>query len=154
MRNIYKRIFLPLFLLFICPHSVFATHIVGGALTYVYNGSNSYTITLTLYRDCGVGSSAYPPSVTIQVQQADGTEFAPSRDIINIPGGTITNVPYSLDTCAIPPSPIPCVQVRTYTTTVTLPPVAGGYHLYYQLCCRNSTLSNTTTSDQIGRAHV
>jgi gliding motility-associated-like protein len=148
MRNAYKYIFLPLFLLFICPLSVLATHIVGGTLTYVYNGSNSYTVTLTLYRDCGVGSAAYPPSVTIQVQQADGSEFAPSRDIINIPGGTISNVPYSLDTCAEPPNPIPCVQMRTYTSTVTLPPVAGGYHLYYQLCCRNSTLSNTTTSDQ------
>jgi gliding motility-associated-like protein len=143
MGNKYILTFLLSFLL---PFTICATHIVGGALTYTYNGSNSYTVSLTLYRDCG--GAAYPASVTIQVQQANGTEFAPSRDIINIPGGAITNVPYSLDSCAEAPSPIPCVQIRTYTTTVTLPPVNGGYHLYYQLCCRNISLSNINTAAQ------
>ena len=147
MKKIYSCIFLFL-LSFLLPLTISATHIVGGVLNYVYNGSNSYTVTLTLYRDCGVGSAAYPATVTIQVQQPNGSEFAPSRDITGIPGGPITNVPYTLDSCAVTPSPIPCVQMRTYSATVTLPPVSGGYHLYYSLCCRNSTLSNTTTSDQ------
>jgi gliding motility-associated-like protein len=126
--------------------SMYATHIVGGALTYVYNGNNSYTVSLVLYRDCA--GNAYPASVTIQVQQADGSEFSPSRDIVGIAGGIATNVPYSLDSCAVAPSPIPCVQMRTYSTTVTLPAVSGGYHLYYQLCCRNVSLSNINTSAQ------
>ena len=60
----------------------------------------------------------------------------------------VTNVPYTLDSCAVAPVPIPCVQIRTYSTTVTLPPVVGGYHLYYQLCCRNVSLSNVNTSAQ------
>ncbi|MBA3706468.1 MAG: hypothetical protein H0W84_11400, partial [Bacteroidetes bacterium] len=98
-----------------------ATHIVGGALTYVHNGGNSYTITLVLYRDCN-STTAYPTNAAtvIQVQQADGTEFSPSRDITTMVGGAITNVPYTLDSCAVAPNPIPCVEKRTYTATVNL----------------------------------
>src|SRR3972149_163704 len=58
-----------------------ATHIVGGALNYTHNGGDSYTITLKLYRDCCPSCAGYPNTVTIQVQQADGSEFPVSRDI-------------------------------------------------------------------------
>lgn len=148
MKKISTCLFFIVLFFFSSAPNANATHIVGGSLTYIYNGGSSYTVTLTLYRDCGGGAAAYPASVTIQVQQANGSEFAPSRDILNIPGGVISNVPYSLDTCAIPPSPIPCVQVRTYTATVDLPPVSGGYHMYYSLCCRNVSLSNINTTAQ------
>ncbi len=140
-RNIFSTAILSL-ALFLLPSLTMATHIVGGALTYVYNGGSSYTVTLKLYRDCGTGSAALPGTVTIQVRGYNGATFTPSRNF-TMALSTTVNLPSNLDTCAIPPNPIPCVQEGTYTTTVVnLPPNAGGYHLYYQVCCRNLTTIN------------
>lgn len=119
-----------------------ATHIVGGSLTYVYNGGSSYTVTLKLYRDCSSGTAAFPSSVTITVLGYDGATFSPSRDI-TMSLGTVTSVPSNLDTCATPPNPMPCTQQGIYTKTVNnLPPTPGGYHMYYQLIARNLSLTN------------
>lgn len=138
-----KRILILLVFLFLCkPFGAFATHIVGGTLTYVYNGGSSYTVTLKLFRDCSPTSAAFPGSVTINVTGYNGATFTPSKDFtMNL--GTVTNVPPVLDPCAIPPTPMPCVQQGIYTTTVNnLPPNPGGYHLYYQVVARNLSLSN------------
>src|SRR4051812_23922361 len=83
------------------PSLMYSTHIVGGALTYVYNGGSSYTVTLKLYRDCGAGTASLPGSVTITVVGYNGAAFSPSRDItMNL--GTVTYVPSNLDPCATP----------------------------------------------------
>lgn len=124
----------------------FATHIVGSTLTYVYNGGSSYTFTLKLYRDCGASSAAFPNTVTINVRGNNGATFAPSKDF-TMPGGAIITLPSNLDTCAVPPSPMPCVQERIYTATVTnLPANPGGYHCYYQVCCRNLSTTNVNAT--------
>ncbi len=124
------------------PFFAYSTHIVGGSLTYVYNGGSNYTVTLKLYRDCGPGTAAFPGSVTITVLGNNGVAFTPSRDItMNL--GPVTPVPSNLDTCAPIPNPMPCTQQGIYTTTVNnLPPNPGGYHLYYQLIARNLSLTN------------
>ncbi|HET6225464.1 MAG TPA: PKD domain-containing protein [Bacteroidia bacterium] len=136
---------------FICflisiPSLLFSTHIVGGALTYVYNGGSSYTITLKLYRDCGTGTAGFPGSVNITVAGYNGASFSPSKDIsINL--GTVTAVPSNLDKCATPPSPMPCTEQGIYTKTVNnLPPNPGGYHLYYQQTARNLSLTNAVNA--------
>lgn len=124
----------------------YATHVVGSTLTYVYNGGSSYTFTLRLYRDCGAGSANFPNNVTINVRGFNGATFAPSKDF-TMPGGVITSIPSNLDTCAVPPSPMPCVEERIYTTTVNnLPPFSGGYHCYYQVCCRNLSTTNVNAT--------
>lgn len=61
-----------IFILLFIPVWMFSTHIVGGALTYVYNGGSSYTITLKLYRDCGPGTANFPSNVTITVLGFNG----------------------------------------------------------------------------------
>jgi len=140
-----KKKLLALLAILISIHG-FATHIVGSTLTYVYNGGSSYTFTLKLYRDCGSGSAAFPNNVTINVRGLNGAVFAPTKDF-TMPGGTITNIPSNLDTCAVPPNPMPCVQERIYTATVTnLPANPGGYHCYYQVCCRNLSTTNVNAS--------
>jgi gliding motility-associated-like protein len=137
-----KRLLILFTLVLFVPLAAFSTHIVGGTLTYIYNGGSSYTVTLKLFRDCSPTSAAFPGSVTINVAGYNGATFTPSKDFtMNL--GTITLVPPTLDPCAIPPSPLPCVQQGVYTTTVNnLPPNPGGYHLYYQVVARNLSLSN------------
>jgi gliding motility-associated-like protein len=42
---------------------------------------------------------------------------------------------------------MPCVEERIYTTTVNnLPPFSGGYHCYYQVCCRNLSTTNVNAT--------
>ena len=62
--SIWKRTVLGLLAFASCP-ILFATHIIGGVLTYSHQGGNDYEITLKLYRDCGPANS-------------NGTGFDPS----------------------------------------------------------------------------
>jgi gliding motility-associated-like protein len=146
-----KKIRIWITFLFI-PFLSFATHVVGGSLTYVYNGGSSYTITLKLYRDCGAGTAALPGSVTIQIVGNDGLPFTPSKNVtINLT--SVTNIAASLNPCAIPPNPAPCVEEAIYTTTVNnLPPNPGGYHMYFQICCRNGSILNITNPGAAGES--
>ncbi|MGB3949270.1 MAG: SprB repeat-containing protein, partial [Bacteroidia bacterium] len=145
MRKQYYIISL-LVIFFNITADLIASHVVGGTLTYVYNGGSSYTVTLKLYRDCKPGTAGFDPSITITVLGNNGAKFTPTRNI-TIPLGTVTSIPSTLDPCAIPPSPIPCVEEGIYTKTVNnLPPNAGGYHLYWQREARNISILNTNVN--------
>lgn len=146
-----RKKYVAIALFFLCsPLLVFSTHVVGGSLTYVYNGGSNYTITLKLYRDCGPGTAALPGSVTIQILGNDGQPFTPSKNVtINLT--SVTNIAPVFDPCAIPPNPAPCVEEAIYTTTVNnLPPNPGGYHMYFQICCRNGSIINITNPGAAG----
>lgn len=141
-----KKVLLALIAILFFTIEGFATHIVGNTLTYVYNGGSSYTVTLKLYRDCSAGTAAFPNTVTIDVRGYNGATFPVSKNF-NMSLGTVTPIPSNLDTCAVPPNPMPCVEEGIYTTTVNnLPPNVGGYHLYYQVCCRNLSTTNVNAS--------
>lgn len=131
--------FLLLILALMLSVGGFATHIVGGSLTYEHLGGATYRITLKMYRDCAPGNAAFP-NVRIEVRDVNGNSFTPDKDIvINFPGATAVQ-PY-IDTCAANPGL--CLEEAIYTAVVNnLPPIAGGYHLFFQYCCRNSTLDN------------
>ncbi|MBI4946961.1 MAG: SprB repeat-containing protein, partial [Bacteroidetes bacterium] len=136
------RIYILICLFSSIPFWGYSTHVVGGSLTYVYNGGSSYTVTLKLYRDCCPTCAALPASVTISVLGYNGVAFSPSRDI-TMSLGTVTPVPANLPPCAQAPNPMPCTQEAIYTTTVNnLPPNPGGYHMYFQYTMRNNTISN------------
>ncbi len=135
----YRQLLILLAFLFIIPFKGLATHIVGGVITYTYNGGNNYSVQLLLYRDCT--GNAFPASVTFTVLQADGSVFAPSRNF-TANGGLVTPIPPVLPPCATTPSVLPCVEQRVYTTTVNLAPSPGGMHLVYSTFFRNGTISN------------
>jgi gliding motility-associated-like protein len=135
-----KNFLLAFLFSFAFPVAVWATHIVGGSLTYEHLGGSTYRVTLKLYRDCGSGNAAFPANVRIEVRQPNGTSFTPDKDII-IPFPGATQLQPQIDTCAVNPGI--CVEEAIYSRVVNnLPPNTGGYHLFYQLCCRNASLSN------------
>ena len=131
------RFLLLYFVLLMLPLGGFATHIVGGSLTYEQLSGSTYRVTLKLYRDCKPGSAAFPNPVTITIRKNNGT----AHTTVNIPFPGASLVPPNIDTCAVNPGI--CLEEAIYTTVVSgLPPGNGGYHMYYQYCCRNSTLQN------------
>jgi gliding motility-associated-like protein len=128
-----------LFLLFCFLFSIsaFSTHIVGGALTYEHLGGSTYRVILKLY--CAPGNAGFPNTANILVRQPNGTAYS----TISIPFPGATAVPQNIDTCVTNPGI--CLQEAIYSAVVNnLPPNNGGYHMYYQLCCRNASLANIT----------
>ena len=135
-----KKIYFTLFFLSLLLKG-FSTHIVGGSLTYTYNGGSNYTVMLKLYRDCSAAAAAFPATADITVLQANGSLFNPNRNFV-LNGGAITSIPQVLPPCATSPSVVPCVEQRVYTATVSLVASPGGIHLYFDTFFRNGSISN------------
>ncbi|MCC7301050.1 MAG: PKD domain-containing protein [Bacteroidia bacterium] len=133
------RKFLPLLILvlFIAPVTAFATHIVGGSLTYEHLGGSTYRFILKLYRDCAPGNASFPGTANILVRLPNGTAFT----TVSIPFPGASFVPLNIDTCVTNPGI--CLEEAIYSRVVNnIPPNPGGYHVYFQYCCRNSSLGN------------
>ncbi len=130
--------FIPLFFVFV--PALKATHIVGGEMTYRCLGNNQYEITLVIFRDCFYGNPAAwfddPASIGVFNSANVLVQAIPVR-----PMGNDTLQPVLSSECFVAP-PNVCVHTTTYRTTVQLPPIAGGYTLAYQRCCRNQTIVN------------
>lgn len=128
-----------------------ATHVVGGSITYEHLGGSTYRITFKMYRDCGPSSIQLPASVRIEVRQPNGASFSPDKDIV-IPKTQVAILDPAIDTCAFDPGV--CVEEAIYTTIVNnLPPNPGGYHLFYQTCCRNASLVNVNNPLNTGSSY-
>ncbi|MGQ0826823.1 MAG: PKD domain-containing protein, partial [Bacteroidota bacterium] len=138
-----KRLLLVFF--FLSSIASYATHIVGGSITYSLISGTNYRITLKLYRDCGTGAAAMPNAsdVNIKIRGYNGLSIGLDGDMTT---RSISTVPSNLDSCAIAPSPIPCVQEGIFTRTVSLPSRPGGYHIYWYEYARNTGIDNVNTA--------
>ncbi|MDX1653404.1 MAG: PKD domain-containing protein [Brumimicrobium sp.] len=118
-------------------YETFATHIIGGSLTYEHLGGSSYNVRLKLYRDCGPGNVAYPSDVTITVRNGLGNSTGLN---FTMPRLGIIELDPPIDSCAVDPGI--CVEEAVFSSIVNLPPSATGYHLYWGICCRNGSVQN------------
>ncbi|MEN9523523.1 MAG: hypothetical protein RL065_1900 [Bacteroidota bacterium] len=138
-----------------------ASHLVGGDLTYKYLGNNNYLVTLTLWRDCFNSQTQFDNSADIYVYQTNGFTTTALGTLVNTVttgapvGGTAgsTVPPNVYNPCLTPPSNI-CVNQAIYSTTINLPPIAGGYTLLYQRCCRNASIQNISNPSSIGASFM
>ena len=143
------RNYLTLLLFLFCATTTFATHIVGGELSYSYLGNNNYQLTLKVYRDCFMGQAAYDNPTTISIFNSSGGLFT-TVDVVFPGSDTLLNNANS--PCLIVPPNI-CVEEADFITTVNLPPIAGGYTLVYQRCCRNSSVQNLNLPSTVGASY-
>lgn len=138
-RNAYnmKKFFCLALFIFIAGYAS-ASHIVGGEMYYEFLGNDQYKITLVVYRDCFNGQAPYDAEASLGIFNSNG-------DLIQnvlVPINDSSFIPNAINTpCLTPPLDI-CDQVAHYYTTVTLPPLAGGYTIAYQRCCRNYSCLN------------
>ncbi|MFN0034910.1 MAG: gliding motility-associated C-terminal domain-containing protein [Saprospiraceae bacterium] len=121
---------------------MFATHIVGGEITYRCLGNDSYEITLTVYRDCynGVPNFDNPATVGIYEKGADSVLVKK----LSLPYNAFSNdtLPIVLNNPCLTVPPDVCVHKATYRTITTLPFNPNGYIIVYQRCCRNKLIRN------------
>lgn len=127
---------LLLLLCFLISGYSFATHVVGGEIIYQHVGGSSYILTLKLYRDCDPASVDFPGTTSVIVRRGNGTAY--TTFVLPMLGRDTLNP--ALDTCAFDPGI--CVEEAIYSSVVSLPAGVQGYHLYYQLCCRNGSIDN------------
>lgn len=128
-----------------------ATHIVGGELIYQHLGGSSYYITVKLYKDCNPGTQNFPTDLEIEAFTGFGLDTIgtlPADDYIILPRLGRDTLPSHIDTCAFNPGV--CVEEAIYGAIVNLPPVPGGYHLFYQTYARNGSLLNIVDPLQAG----
>ncbi|HEY0977750.1 MAG TPA: gliding motility-associated C-terminal domain-containing protein [Flavobacteriales bacterium] len=169
-RTFLLRLFAACVLL-IPSASAFASHLVGGELGYVYlgpsplgNGYGRYEIVLNLHINCN-SQSEVPYFQQMLSESADGMLSAgiyiqdpdqPDADKLLF---LEIDLPL-LDSTTVQPEVPPgctigddiCLKKGVFRTVVDLPPSAGGYHLFSQLCCRIIGLANLSNpaTDGIG----
>ena len=144
-----KHCLIVLFLTLI-PLKNFATHIVGGEIFYDWLNGNTYRITLKLYRDCAPGNAQYDDPGTIFIFDNSGNFI----DSVQIPFPGSAVLPVTINNpCFTPPTSI-CVEEAIYKTNVVLPPIAGGYNIMYQRCCRNNSILNLSNPGSVGSTYM
>ena len=124
-----------------CAVLAMATHIIGGEMYYDHLGGNQYRVTLTLYRDCGpdnINGTGFDPQALFAVYDINGIEI--TNVSVTDPGEV--NVPVDLNDPCLAAPPQLCVATTQYETILDLPPIAGGYTVSYQRCCRTPAMAN------------
>ena len=138
------------FFSFLFTFPLSAAHLVGGEITYTCVGGNNYEVRLRVYRDCNSSGAQLDASVTFTVFNAAGTVLM--NPSVN-KGATINVSTASGNPCLTTPPNI-CTQYADYITTLTLPPLAGGYTISYQRCCRNATITNISNPGTRGNTYT
>ncbi len=138
--------------------SAFATHIVGGEMTYKCLGGDRYEIRFTLRRDCFNGSpeAEFDDPAQVYIFNSEGYRLVEigKNGVIEMPFRRDDTLNEILKTeCEVIGGDV-CVHTTTYIGRVTLPYRKGGYILAYQRCCRNFTISNIVDPVLAGSTYV
>lgn len=148
MKNLYNT--LTLLLIALSVQQTKAAHLVGGEISYTCQGSNDYQITLIIYRDCFSTGAPFDQSAVITIYDDQNNQIMN----LGVPKGTQRNLPLvAPNNCTQLPNNV-CTERAIYQTTVNLPPIAGGYTITHQRCCRNNTISNIPTPGTWGNTYT
>ena len=129
-----------------------ARHIIGGEIIYECLGNGTYRFVMKMYRDCRPQQNAadYDPMAVITIYRGDRAPYARVTSF-NVNLGRVDVIAPPDYPCLILP-PNLCVQEGIYEFEYTFPqwPALESYHIVYQRCCRNNTISNVITPGMIG----
>lgn len=139
--------------------NVFATHLVGGSITYDCLGpgpSNTtrYRIRVEIYQDCINGLPAainedYPAYVGI----FSGNGALLLRDSIgNFSGGRVDSffVPPNFQNECVNNPPSVCLKRVRFEKEYNFPSNTDGYRVMFVRCCRNEAILNLNNPGQVG----
>ncbi len=160
----YQNLLLLGLLIIFTQASLKAAHIIGGEMTYVCNGPaaadptlNSYTFTMTVYRDCAGGGASFDSApgafATGTVSVYRGSETLEFMNIV-LDAPVISNIESSAENnpCVIVPPGV-CGEKGVYTFFANLEPIDSSYHFVYQRCCRNNTINNIVDPGAAGSTY-
>ncbi len=151
----WSRLVFILGLFIISLPQAYATHIVGGDLTYECLGNGDYEVTLTVRRDCENGVEPFDTIAYVGIYDGFGNllPFFGTGGTIQMTNPTITTIDTDLDSgCGFIGDPV-CVTEAVYKGIVNLPVRNTGYYFVYQRCCRNVTLDNIIDPLEVGSTY-
>ena len=125
---------------------------MGVTIYYTCLGNNVYHVTLSVYRDC-YPDPANGGMVTPFDDPALISVFDINGNVVASPDPNISaqnNIPAAPSNPCYTAPPDICVDEADYEFDVTLPPIAGGYDVVYQRCCRNAGILNMVNPDNTG----
>jgi len=146
-----------------------ATHLIGGNLGYTYVGETApgsgiyrYQVYMEFYMNCGTDSN-WPDFYTllgqdygtpltigcyIQDPLAPGADKAQFAEVDVFLTDTAVIEPDLPNSCTIGEGL--CTERGLFVGTLDVPLNLGGYHLYYQMCCRNVSILNVANPNGTG----
>lgn len=131
--------------------NLYATHIPGANITYSCNPANplEYTFTMTLFRKCpGTHPATMSPAYFTLTNDCGLTNpIVPTFNQVGV--AVDVNQLCSSVTSNCSGGTQPGVWKYTYEATIILPANCNGWHLAYDLCCRDasSNLTGTTSNN-------
>jgi gliding motility-associated-like protein len=126
---------------------LFAGHNIGGEIIYTYLGNNQYAISLIVFKNCEPGTTGFDDPAALGVFETVGGDLYDSFELPLVNSQVEELSGDLVNPCNIVP-PSLCIEKGTYTITLTLPPLAGGYTIAYQRCCRANGIENLAFDQQ------
>jgi len=140
------------------PFQSFGKHLIGGEMSYKCLGNGDYEVELSIYRDCLSDGADFDAEVTFAVYQCDNTIDCSA--LMQGSQGFSFTVALTEKKPINPPDPtcvLPqlCVEQGIYRFRfseydVFLPNTDNSYHIVYQRCCRNESITNLNVPGDVG----
>lgn len=157
----YKKFtyIVALLVLLLSPVATFASHIVGGEVTYTYLGNNTYRIFVNIYQDCKDGLATAiaednPGFLKVFYNNNTGQPAFPYPDDKDSVVGTTIDVPANFSNSCVNNPPVVCLKRITFRKDYVLPPSPKGYIVVYQRCCRNASIVNVVNPGNVGSTYT
>lgn len=151
----HKLVCLSLF--FLGFQQLHARHIIGGAMSYRCLGRDEYEFTLRLYRDCYcVGCPPMDAEAYIGIYRCNTPDQCGNQqsayNSLSIPRLSLREIPPTEYPCLIPPDV--CVEEGVYVFRAFLPLSVLSYHVSFQRCCRDETMTNIALPGSTGATYT
>ncbi len=133
-----------------------AAHIIGGVITYECLGGGNYRFTMKIYRDCFGGGAPFdsapgsPLEGTVTVFK--GNSSVPIKTL-DLGSPDITNILPNISNPCLTAPPNVCVEEGVYEFQLNLPTTNESYHIVYQRCCRNNSITNLINPGETGATY-
>ncbi len=143
-----NKLYTATLIAFLLPFFVQARHIIGGDVTYVCLGNNTYEFTIKVYRDCEGGGADFDDPAYIAIYRGNNEPYELIEDFEGFLDSDVDIPPEEKPCLEIPPGV--CVEEGIYQFTRTLDQSPESYHIVYQRCCRNNTITNIVNPEDSG----
>lgn len=107
-----------------------------------------------VYRDCSSFGADFDEPAIITIYRQDGSSYTLEQNLEVFIFGEINTIPADDNPCLLVPPGV-CVEEARYQFDINLPVSStASYHVVYQRCCRNNTITNIVDPQDAGATYT